>query len=188
MATETWKPVQGYEGLYEVSDMGRVRSIGRIVKRGNNQLPIRERLLTLHKNKVTQRHPNTRRFAELWKDGKRKRVPVARLVCMAFVDNPENKPHVNHIDGNTENDKAINLEWVTPKENNMHALKNGLVSRDGLKKRVRGVHYETGEVLEFESLTMAAAYLGVAKNAINAGIHGYGRAKRCRGYKWGYVD
>jgi len=188
MKSEEWKPVRGYEGLYEVSNIGRVRSIERIVRRGNGNLPIGERILKQTPLKTTTRHPSKRMTVEVWKDGKRKRTTAARLVCIAFVENPDNKPHVNHIDGDSTNDHADNLEWVTAKENNVHARANNLISSENLKKRVRGAHYKTGEVIEFDSLTNAAKHFGVTKNAINACIHGYGRAKRCKGFSWEYLD
>ena len=187
MESEQWKPVIGYEGLYEVSNIGRVKSIERTLTRKNGSLlPIPEKMLSIRVGKKTERHPMPRLYAELWKDNARKACIVARLVCIAFNPNNDNKPQVNHKDGNSANNNADNLEWVTARENNVHALKNNLVSRP--KKKVRGVHLTNGETLEFESLTKAAEFMGVTKNAINAGIHGYGRAKYCKGYKWEYID
>lgn len=188
MKNEVWKPVVGYEGLYEVSDTGKVKSVTRIVNRGNGILPISEKILTPSKNKVTVRHPSLRYSVELWKDGKRKRVPIARIVCAAFVSKPNNKCHVNHIDGDSTNDDASNLEWVTAQENNQHARRHGLISSRNQRKRVRGTNNKTGEVLVFESLTAAAKYFGVTKAAINAPIHGYGRSKMCKGYNLEYID
>jgi len=185
---EEWRPVVGFEGLYEVSDFGRVRSVGRVVARGNNQIPIPERILKQSTLKQTERHPSVRKNVELWKNGERKRCPVSRLVCKAFVENPDNKPHVNHIDGNSENDHASNLEWVTAKENNAHAHRLGLISRESSRRKVRGTHHKTGEVVEFDSLTDAAKRFGVTKGAIGACIHGYGRAKRCKGFSWEFLS
>lgn len=188
MKNEVWKQVVGYEGLYEVSNIGRVRSVARIVSRGNNQIPVQERILKQSILKRTERHPSIRRNVELWKAGKRKRTPVSRLVCTAFVENTHNKPHVNHIDGDSANDNATNLEWVTARENNIHARQNGLINTEKSWKAVRATHPKSGDVIEFASLTDAAKKFGVTKTAIAACIHGYGRAKRCRGYDWEYIS
>ena len=96
---EIWKPVTGYEGLYEVSNLGRVRSLFRYKK-------------VLHPS-IT----NGYLTVELWKDHKRKRIGVHRLVAQCFCDNPCNKPFVNHKDETRWNNNADNLEWVTHIEN-----------------------------------------------------------------------
>lgn len=98
---EIWKPIPGYEGLYEVSNIGRVRSLFRYKK-----------ILTTSPNKR-----NGYRYAQLFKGEKGKNFAVHRLVAMCFCENPENKPFVNHKDETRTNNHADNLEWVTHKEN-----------------------------------------------------------------------
>jgi len=183
---EVWKPIQGYENLYEISNNGKVRSLERVVKTKNKyDLYIHEKLLSYRVSKTTKRHPNKRYFVELWKNNKRKVEAVSRLVGAAFIENLYNKPQINHIDGNPLNNNVNNLEWVTAKENNIHARKNNLINTP--KKRVKGVHNATKEVVEFESLTAAAKHFNVTKGAINAAIHNYGRSKYCKNYKWEYL-
>ena len=102
MATEYWKPVAGYEDLYEVSDLGRVKGPKGIVKpKPTNNGYVR---------------------TELWCKGVRERPSIHRLVAKIFVPNPENKPQVNHIDGDRLNNAAANLEWCTAQENSIHAV------------------------------------------------------------------
>lgn len=129
---EIWKPVVGYEKLYEVSNRGRVKSLnrlktvrvslsnvskitrvygGKILKLSNNKLGYKK--VTLSKNNVV--------VTKL----------VHRLVAEAFLENPKNKKCVNHLDKNPQNNFVNNLEWCTYKENERHSWKNG-------KKRVRG--------------------------------------------------
>jgi len=114
METENWKPLKDYEGLYEISNMGRVKSL---VKKGNNTQKIRKTGLD-----VATGYTNV----QLRKNNKPLTKRVHRFVAEAFVPNPDNKPVVNHKDGNKKNCKANNLEWMTYSENTLHSFKNGL--------------------------------------------------------------
>ena len=107
---ETWKAIEGYEGLYEVSTQGRVRNI----KRGG-------RLKALCK--VAHGYI----AVNLNKEGVKKQYLVHRLVAKAFIPNPENKPQVNHKDGTKSNNSVGNLEWMTSSENLNHARDTGLI-------------------------------------------------------------
>lgn len=107
---EIWKPIGGYEGLYEVSNMGRIKSFYNSEER------------ILKKSKTTTGYWKI----ELRKNKIRKSFKVHRLVAFAFIANPENKPYINHIDGNPLNNKVDNLEWCTQHENLVHAYSIGL--------------------------------------------------------------
>lgn len=117
---EIWKDVIGYEGFYQVSSFGQVRSLSRTAKvlSGAKRL-VRERIL---------KQTNTiYRTVHLSKNNVTDVMLVHRLVATAFIPNPENKRCVNHKDGNKYNNYASNLEWATDKENNTHAILNGFV-------------------------------------------------------------
>ena len=97
---EVWKEIKGYEGLYEVSSEGRVRSTG--------------------KKKGIMRPGTSKGYLKvgLTKDGSRKMYRVHRLVAFAFIPNPDNKPEIDHINGDRKDNRVENLRWMTHKENN----------------------------------------------------------------------
>lgn len=116
---EIWKDVRGYEGLYQVSNLGRVKSLERQVKlrQYTKNLPEKNMKLTLNKRGYL--------YVHLCKNGKYQGYRVHRLVAMAFIPNPHNKPQVNHIDRNVLNNSVDNLEWCTNAENMKHASATG---------------------------------------------------------------
>lgn len=119
---EIWKPIAGFEGLYEVSNMGKVKSLLKIRKTGRMGTTLRvypERILK------TSKSPNGYIIASLCKYGKMHYFTVHRLVALAFLENKNNKDCINHMDCNKENNSVNNLEWCTRSENSIHAGKNG---------------------------------------------------------------
>ena len=121
---EIWKDIEGHEGIYQVSNLGRVKSLSREIPVANHGAwrtrTIPEKILKLHLNE------NGYVIIILTKDKVRATKKMHRVVAEAFIPNPENKRCVNHIDGNKENNCVDNLEWVTHKENMEHAVANGL--------------------------------------------------------------
>ncbi|WP_312364012.1 NUMOD4 motif-containing HNH endonuclease [Sphingobacterium sp.] len=109
-AWEQWKPCSGYEGFYEVSTFGNIRSI--------------------RKNKILKPTKNKYGYCKvsLTGDNSYKTVNVHRVIAQTFIPNPENKPQVNHKDGNKANNRVDNLEWSTREENMQHAHLNGLMN------------------------------------------------------------
>jgi hypothetical protein len=119
---ETWKDVKDYEGFYQVSNFGNIRSVRREVKS-----PIRNNITIHRKGKLISAKPGKTGYCKvcLHKYGFGKFFPVHRLVAIAFIDNTESKPFINHIDGNPSNNNVENLEWCTQSENILHAYKIG---------------------------------------------------------------
>ena len=112
---EIWKDIIGYEGYYQISNLGNVKSLNRIVKNKNGYRNTGERLLKIYLPKDSQHYP----FVILCKNGKTENKLIHRLVATAFVtnDDPIHKTQVNHIDENKMNNSSDNLEWCTPKYN-----------------------------------------------------------------------
>jgi hypothetical protein len=118
---EIWKDIEGYEGYYKVSNLGRVKSVGRWRRNGVSNS-------YFQKKKVLEQGFKHNRYGRvsLYKNNLREDVLVHRLVAETFIPNPENKPQVNHKDNDSKNNTVDNLEWVTSSENIIHAYKIGV--------------------------------------------------------------
>jgi NUMOD4 motif/HNH endonuclease len=123
--TEIWKDIEGYEKFYEVSNLGRVRSFDRLVKTENPNIA-HPSVRTVHSQILAPSNRAGYPRLCLCKEGQKKYFYVHRLVATAFIPNPENKPQVNHINGIKANNNVENLEWLTARDNQIHAYKTGL--------------------------------------------------------------
>ena len=158
MNKEEWKSIKGYEGLYEISNFGRVKSL---VGWNGHKYVKREKILAPYKQ---QTNPNySRSVVKLKKNGKGKEFKVHRLVAKAFIPNPKNYKVINHKDGNPLNNKVNNLEWCTQKMNIKHALENELKVN-----RINTIDRETMVELLNNNFTYdeIAEILGVAKGTV----------------------
>lgn len=123
---EMWKAVPGYEGFYEVSSWGRIRSVDKVIirRRVNRRQSIKGKLLNPNKNDKGYNR------IRLQAEGQRsKTFRMARLVALLFVPNPDNLPEVNHDDLNKDNDHYKNLSWSTRMDNMRHAFENRVIRR-----------------------------------------------------------
>jgi len=128
---EIWKDIKGYEGYYQVSNMGRVKGLTRTIKHLRGFRVIKEHILPTHVYYSSKNYK--REQVSLSKKGIHKTHRVHRLVANAFIPNNKHKKYINHIDSNTLNNNVNNLEWVTHKENMQHAFEYGTIR--GLTKK-----------------------------------------------------
>lgn len=117
---ELWRDIEGYEGLYQVSNFGRVKSFD-----------TKDKLDRIRKGRVLKGRKDKYGYIQvgLYKQGVASKKKIHRLVAEAFISNPENKPEVNHIDEDKTNNIISNLEWVTAKANLNHGTRNERSSR-----------------------------------------------------------
>lgn len=164
---EMWKDVPGYEGLYQVSNLGRVKSLPRMVhvRNGNAMRP--ERIIR------GGTFSNDYKFVCLRKDGVNQNHSIHRLVARAFLLNPENLPEVNHIDGNKQNNRVENLEWCDRKRNLQHAIEIGLI--ESQCKIRRKVTVECGEhIVTFKTMSDCSKFFGFKRGWLNSQIRKHG--------------
>lgn len=198
MDKEVWKDVQGYEGIYEISNFGRVKSVARTKKCGDMTLHYKERIKSINKNAYG--YP----CVTLCKNGKSTARPIHILVATAFIDNPENKPHVDHINTDKSDYRIENLRWCTVKENANNVLtrkhcRENTYSKENLEKRIitrkngstktRPItvyqYTKNGElVMEYESSRHASRVTGIHSTLIRkVAKNEYGFAG---GFFWSY--
>lgn len=161
---EIWKDIAGYEGLYQVSNLGRVKSRNGILHPNTNTYGYKH--ITLSKNNI------------------QKTAIIHKLVADAFIPNPSGKPQINHKDGNKENNTANNLEWVTQGENNRHAIKTKLRK----SKRILLLGSDGTVARAFNNRMEINAYLGrkVCHDLITRCCNG--QRKTAYGGVWRYAE
>lgn len=189
---EIWKDIQEYEGLYEVSNLGRVRSKDRTYMDSKGRVYSKQGKIL----KQTMRQGYL--FVGLYKDGKMKNKSVARLVAIAFIPNPQNLPQVHHIDEAIPsiNNKVTNLQWVTAKQNcnskkhlerlsGENASFYGRKHTEASKRKISEHHADFTlakhprakkvicEDIIYNTITECAIYYGVSDTTLNSYLRGH---------------
>lgn len=185
---EIWKDIKGYESLYQVSNLGNIKSLTR-----KTNTSLLNQKYVLKKGKLIKKNViKNYLVVSLSKNNIVKIMQVHRLVAQAFIPNPLDKPQVNHIDGNKQNNCVNNLEWVSAKENHKHACEHNLITKEQMQKCVKAMskqnqksilQIKNGLVMGcFESLTKAQERTGIKIKNISSVLNG--RSKTAGGYEW----
>ena len=198
---EIWKDIKGYEGKYQVSNLGRVKSLARMTSSNNGST----KYLKREKEKILKSRINSVGYpvVGLCKNNRTKTVKVHRLVAEAFIPNLENKPQVNHINGIKNDNKIDNLEWCTNSENVKHAFRTGLNKATNRSKEVainnilKACEKNKVKVMQFDlqgnyiktwnSILEAKEFYGLKCNS-GIVLCCQGKYKKSHGFIWKYVE
>lgn len=185
---EIWKDIKGYEGLYQISNLGRVRSVSRYVYH-NQFCPQKIISLAIKRNgyvSVGLRNNNIRKY-----------YSVHRLVAEAFIPNPENKLEVNHKNGIKTDNRVENLEWVTHSENQCHSYKvlNRQISGSYAKHKIGKENPYSKIIFQIDKNKIIAEFYGLSEAERITKISRYAIRKVCQnkrktagGYKWKFKE
>ena len=169
---EEWRDIKGFEGKYQISNMGRVKSL-------NYRHTGKEKILKSYD------YGQGYLYVHLCKDGKRKQCRINRLVAQAFISNSDNLPEVNHKDENKKNNCVENLEWCSKSYN----INYGTGSKRSAEKRskpVFSVDKESGLIMWWQSANEAGEVLGIRQSHITECCKG--KIKSAGGHYWFYAD
>ncbi|WP_138314850.1 NUMOD4 domain-containing protein [Enterococcus faecium] len=197
---EVWKDVPGYEGLYQASNLGRVKSLSREHKSYGNLKNLGDigKINITYKNpgKILSQHKSADGYLRciFCKDGKKKMQNVHRVIAKAFIENPDNKPVVNHKDEDKTNNTPENLEWTTVKYNNSYGTRlNRVYNSEGYlnsvnrkKKAIKQFDKSGNLVAQYDS---AAEACRINNNFTKSGINNCLKKRNefYKGFKWFYV-
>lgn len=188
-STEIWVPIPGYEGAYEVSNKGRVRSLDRLVvdMGGKRERLFKGTIMRLQNDK------DGYKFVHLHLHGVEKRnIKIHRLVAKCFIPNPKNLPYINHKDFDRSNNKVSNLEWCTAQQNTVYSRKVGRIrnwtagkfGKDNKQSRLLLMYDLQGNYIRsFFGAREAAEFLGM-KTYVNIYMHLAGKRKNAYGHLW----
>ena len=178
---EIWRDIPGFEGLYQASNLGEIKSLEKEVWNAHQMIARPEKILKPFSDKKGYLR------VKLYKSGRNYTKKIHRLIAQTFLSNPDNKPEVNHEDGNKSNNKVNNLSWATTEENIRHAYKNGLIKRkkgkdNQLSKRVCQYDLQGNFIKEWECISKAQKELKIK----NISMVCCGKRNRAGMWLWRY--
>lgn len=179
---EIWKDIEGYEGHYQVSNLGRVKSVAKKVWNGYSYWERKERIL------ATSQHITGYIHVGLSKSDHRKSYKVHRLVAQAFIPNPQNKPYIDHINTIRTDNRVENLRWVDREENANNPLtrKHLSNSHEGIRHpkarpvmqlTLNGEYIKTWECMKYAERELGLKHISCCCR---------GKRNQCGGFKWQY--
>ena len=162
MEEEIWKDIPGYEGLYQASNLGKIKSLERIAKKKyRNDRIVKERIMHGTKNQDGYLKVHFKNKALNIDKG----LFIHRLIAMTFIPNSDNLEQINHKDGNKLNNRVDNLEWCTNLYNQQHAWKNGL-HKSTKGKKIRQLDKNNKIIKKWNTITEAGKKLGISASRI----------------------
>ena len=180
MKEEVWQDIKGFEGYYQVSNMGRAKSLERTVENGRGYYKtVPEKILKVYDN------GRGYLFVQLCKDGKVKNCFVHRLVADAFCENPSGYKEINHINEDKSDNRAENLEWCDRAYNIKYGTRNQRMA-EKRGKAVISINKISGLILEFPSISEASKQTGISLGGICECCTG--KRKSVKGYVWFYAE
>lgn len=192
---EIWKPIKGYEGYYEASNLGNIRSVDRVILSTANILHTEHK--QLRRGRVLKQGNGRKgyKIVVLQRDGKKRTMYTHRIIAMTFVENPYNKPCIDHVNGVCTDNRAENLRWCTQKENinnpntvykNLDTLKQNALT-NCKAKTILQLDKDTLEVIQ--EISPKSSYfkdMGFVRAYITSACRNH--KKNAYGYKWAFKD
>lgn len=192
---EIWKPIKGYEGYYEASNLGNIRSVDRVILSTANILHTEHK--QLRRGRVLKQGNGRKgyKIVVLQRDGQKRTMYTHRIIAMTFVENPYNKPCIDHINGICTDNRAENLRWCTQKENinnpntvykNLDTLKQNALT-NCKAKTILQLDKDSLEVIqEISPKSSHFKDMGYVRAYITSACRN--RKKNAYGYKWAFKD